>query len=106
MMRRRDSKGKFLSEEETAIFEATRGSLSEELDFSAKICWLIWRIMPVLVILFIFIKYFKLVDAFNKILIETACGDGCYCVCPNSSIPVSISSPASAGPADPLNRKS
>ena len=103
MPRRRDSKGKFLMEEdEPATMADSRRGLREEIDFSARICWLLWRMVPIILLLILFFNYFKVMNTVTHVLIETACGEGCSCACPNQPPhPPSAPSPG-VGKKDPL----
>jgi hypothetical protein len=81
-MSKRDSKGRFsktLSGEITE--EADRNGFQQDLDIFGRISYLLWRIIPFLILAWIIWRYFKIGKILSEFLIELACGEGCRCDC-------------------------
>ena len=61
-------------------YNSGRGFLA---DFKSLLWYLyrVWMLIPYLILIILFYKYFRISFFFNNMLIELACGDGCSCSC-------------------------
>jgi len=46
----------------------------------------LWRVLPILLLVFLLWRYFKISSRFYELLIELSCGENCRCVCEDGLI--------------------
>jgi hypothetical protein len=90
-MQKRDSKGRFSKTFKGEIpEEADRNGFKEDFDIFGKISYLLWRIVPFLILAWIMWRYFKIGKILSELLIELACGENCKCDCTNKDSAQSV----------------
>ncbi len=76
-MSKRDFKGRFTKTLNDEIQEeADRNGFKKDLDIFGRISYLLWRIVPFLILAWIIWRYFKIGKILSELLIELACGEG------------------------------
>ena len=43
----------------------------------------LWRVLPVLLLIYLIWRYFKISSRFYELIIELSCGENCKCLCEN-----------------------
>ena len=85
---KRLSNGRFATKELTSedisiVHETIRPGRSfySEVTAILSTIWRIWQMLPLFIIAFIAWRYLHIRNIFEKLLVDTACGEGCFCSC-------------------------
>ncbi len=80
MKQRRNELGQFLKNVEND--PQANGGFRAEANLWSGLLWILYRIIPIALILFVFWRAFKIRKYVDSFLIEVACGEDCVCSCP------------------------
>ncbi len=81
----RDNKGKFRkrTEEdstETPISEA-KSQITQDLNWLSLLVYLAVRILPLIIIIWLILRYLRVYSKVIELFVELGCGENCSCVC-------------------------
>jgi hypothetical protein len=80
-MRKRGQDGKFIKNDENQ----EKDGFYKDLRSLLLIFYRIWRYLPILLLIWIFWKYFQVTKKVEGVILETVCGANCTCSCPGVS---------------------